>query len=569
MAGKFGLLRNLQSLSNWLRSTPVLVLLVGFACVGTLLLLPVWTVPGIYYWDVVFWLDAAHRIDYGQMPNVDFFAAFGPLPQYGLWLMQKIFPSAHPILAAQLFYAVLGLPLLALILADVRSRLHSILLAGAFIGLLLLPANFFMKGFNFGFDIGIYNRQAGLLLYLLVAGIWWCRSPTRLVIVVSCTLLCLLFTKITAFSAASALAFYAFLMGRISARGLVAIVIVIGVAVWILEIATGMVSDYMRDIGTMMGLATSSASSRQEQDALHRLAFTIYYSFDILVPVGLMIVAAFVRDRHVFANALSIARNNRLEALRTILQADGIAISVLLAAAMVIESQNSGSQEFAFLIPAVWYVMVRPASRDFTACAVIVLAAAFLFIVAVKGTHRAILITSHVDRFPRVEASELKPFHLSARPADVAFADAKLSFYSAQQNTYAEFASRGQDLAPNIDEGFQLSYFLSVRNAVRAVRRWQTEYNVQLKSIAALDFVDPFPTLLNLKPVVGLGIVMDPYRAAGQWTTILRSLSTTDGILVPLCPVTDYRYQYAKKAKLEIESRRAISIDPCWTLYVK
>ena len=162
-----------QTLSDCLLSLPALALGVGFGCTLLLLLLPIWPVLGLYNWDVVYWLDAAHRINYGQIPHVDYFAAFGPLPQYGLWLMQKAFPSAHPILAAQLFYAFIGLPLLALVLCDMHSRWQSAVLAGAFIALLLLPANFFMTIFNFGFDIGIYNRQAGFLLYLLVAGIWW------------------------------------------------------------------------------------------------------------------------------------------------------------------------------------------------------------------------------------------------------------------------------------------------------------------------------------------------------------------------------------------------------------
>jgi hypothetical protein len=557
---------HMPTLSDWLLSPPALAQIVGFGCAALLLMLPVWPMVGIYNWDVVFWLDTAHRIDYGQIPHVDYFAPFGPLPQYGLWLMQKIFPSAHPILAAQLFFALFGLPLLALVLADVQSRLQSAILAGAFIALLLLPANFFMSVFNFGFDIGIYNRQAGLLLYLLLAGIWWCRSPTRLIIVVSCTLLGLLFTKITAFGGAIPLVLYASITGRIRTRDLLAVTLVIAFVVLGLEITTGIVSAYLRDIARMIELATSSSDKRS--DAMNRLASTLYYSFDTLLPVGLLVVAALVRDRHIFAKARALAHNGRIAALRGIAQLDGIEMGVLLVVAILIESQNQGSQEFAFLIPAVLWVMVRPTSRDVAARATVFLAAAFMLIIAVKATHRAFLITSHADRFPRLEAG-LEPFHISAKPADVEFADAKLAFYSAQQNAYAEFASRGQDLASGNDEGFQLSYFVSVRNAILALGRWQTQYNKQLKSIATLDFVDPFPTLLNLRPVAGLGIVMDPYRAAGRWTTMLRSLSSADGILVPLCPVSAFRYQYAKMAKNELESRHAITIDPCWTLYVR
>ena len=553
-----------------LRSPSVLALIVGFGSAIALLLLPVWPAIGLFYWDIIFWMDAAHRIDVGQIPNIHFFAHFGPLPPYGLWLIQKLFPTANPVLAAQLSYSIVGLPLLAVLLVDVKSRLQSTMLAGAFIVLLLLPANFFMHIFNFGIDgFGIFNRQAGLSLYLLVACIWWCRSPTRFIIIVSSTLLCLLFTKITVFGVACGLVFYAFLMGRISARGLGAVIVAVGLVVFGLEITTGMVSAYLRDIATMASSAVSSASSEHKQDPLHRVAFTIWSNFDTLIPLVLMIIVALVRDQRIFANARSIAGEDYSKAIRIVLQADGVAMGAFLLAAIAIESQNSGSQEFAFLVPAVLCVMVRPMSRLFTDRAFIFLAAAFLLIVGSQAAHRAFLITYQAVKLPRLDVKELTPFHISARTTEVSFAAEKLAFYSLQQKAYAEFASRRQDLASVYDEGFQLPYFLSVGNAVRAIRSWQVENKVQLKSVATLDFVDPFPTLLNLKPVVGLGVVMDPYRTVGRWSAILHSLSTAEAILAPVCPVNDYRYQYARIAKSELEIRRAISIDPCWTLYVK
>ena len=533
-----------------------------------LLLLPVWTVPGLWYWDIIFWLDTAHRIDFGQIPNVDFFTHLGPLSGYGLWLMQKLFPSAHPVLAAQLFFSIIGLPLLALILVDLRSRLQSFLLGGIFIALLLLPANFFMQVFNFGIDLGIHNRQAGLLLYLLIAGLLFVKSSTRLFVVVTSALLCLLFTKITVFVGASVLVLYAFLLGRITPKVLISIVVAIIAAVFLLQLTTGIFIAYLGDIGRLMDLAGSSASSEIKQDPIHRLAFTIYSRYDLLIPLGLLVVAALIEDRHALGNSWSLAREDPLRALRNVLRVDGVALAVLAVVALVIESQNSGGQEFAFLVPAVLWIMFRPVRRDFPARAAMFLAAAFLLIVAIKITHHALLITSHALNIPRLEA-ELEPFHLRARPADVAFAEAKLAFYSANKEAYAEFASRQQELAPGLDEGFQLAYFVSVGSAVRAIRRWQAERKVLLESIATLDFVDPFPTLLEMKPVVGLGVVMDPYRTAGQWNTILHALSMTDGILVPSCPISDYRYQYAERAARELENRRAISIDPCWSLYVK
>jgi hypothetical protein len=499
-----------------------------------------------------------------------FLRIYGPLPQYGLWLVQKIFPTANPVLAAQLSYSAVGLPLLALLLADVRSRLQCVALAGPFILLLLLPANFFMPTFNFGIDgSGIFNRQAGLSLYLLVACVWWCHSPSRIIIVVSCTLLCLLFTKITVFFVACFIVFYAVLMKRISIKEIGAIVIALGVIVGGLEITTGIVGAYLRDIAGLASSAVSLASNEQKQDPLHRVGYTVWTNFDTLVVVGLMIITTLIRDREIFVNARSIVRKEFLKTFDTVLRTDGIAIGVLSLAALAIESQNSGSQEFAFLAPAVLWVMVCSGRRVFAARAVAALAAAVLLILGTHAAQRAVLITYQTVKLPRLDKKELLPFQVSARTTDVSFAAAKLVYYSRQQDVFAEFASRKQDLASQNDEGFQLAYLLSVANAVQAIRRWQFENNVELKSVATLDFVDPFPKLLNLKPVVGLGIVMDPYRTVAQWPSILKSLSATDGILVPVCPVTNYRYLYAANARPELDTRRAIHIDPCWILYLK
>lgn len=555
---------------RWLCSPSALALIVGFGSAIGLLLLPVWPEIGLFYWDIIFWMDAAHRIDFGQIPSIDFFTHFGPLPQYGLWLVQKIFPTANPVLAAQLSYSAVGLPLLALLLTDVKPRLQCAALAVPFIVLLLLPANFFMPTFNFGIDgSGIFNRQAGLSLYLLVACVWWCHSPSRIVIIVSCTLLCLLFTKITVFSVACFVVFYALLMKRISTKEIGAVAIALGVIVGGLEITTGIVGAYLRDIAGLANSAVSLASNEQKQDPLHRVAYTIWTNFDTLVVVGLMIIATLIRDREMFANARSTIRQGLLKTFDTVLRTDGIALGVLSVAALAIESQNSGSQEFAFLAPAVLCVMIRSGRRVFAGRAVAVLGAAVLLILGTHAVHRAVLITYQAIKLPRLDQKELLPFQVSARSTDVSFAAAKLVYYSRHRDVFAEFASHKHDLATQNDESFQLAYLLSVANAVQAIQRWQSDNNVELKSVATLDFVDPFPKLLNLKPVAGLGIVMDPYRTVGQWPSILKSLSATDGILVPLCPVTNYRYEYAANARPVLEARRAVQVDPCWTLYLK
>jgi hypothetical protein len=294
---------------------------------------------------------------------------------------------------------------------------------------------------------------------------------------------------------------------------------------------------------------------------------TLKFNLDVLIPIALMIVAIGYRERHFFAEALLRFANAPLVALKIILRSDACVFSVYLLAGLAIESQNAGSQEFAFLIPAVWYVAAHPADQDFATRAAILLAGFFLLLLAVKAAHRTFVIASHLDD-PHLEAG-LEPFRISAKPSQVASAEAKLELYSHQSDAYKKFASGGMDVERSVDEAFQLSYFLSVRDAINGLRRWQIQHGLQLKSIATLDFVDPLPMLLNLKPIIGLGIVMDPGRTVQRWPIILRSLSSADGILVPGCPVTIMRYEYAQRAIPELNVRHAIAIDRCWTLYIK
>jgi hypothetical protein len=70
---------------------PIATLIAGFAAVCALVLaLPRTTVTTIYVNDLLIFLDGAHRIASGQVPNRDFHTALGPLVSYipgaGYWL---------------------------------------------------------------------------------------------------------------------------------------------------------------------------------------------------------------------------------------------------------------------------------------------------------------------------------------------------------------------------------------------------------------------------------------------------------------------------------------------------
>jgi len=147
--------------------------LLGFALVcSVILVLPGRTVTTAYLNDLVIFLDAAHRIVWGQVPNRDFHSALGPLAYYipaAGYRLAGSFGAALPVGTALTTLALA--PLLAHILV---SRLTPILAlpSGAFLLLILIvPMNLGESIASLSFAM-FYNRigwvalGALLLMYL-------------------------------------------------------------------------------------------------------------------------------------------------------------------------------------------------------------------------------------------------------------------------------------------------------------------------------------------------------------------------------------------------------------------
>ena len=93
------------------------------------LILPLRAPIGAMYWDSFLYLDAAHRIAGGQVPNIDFFTPVGPLEYYlSSWTL-ALFPNAQPMYAANWSIAIITIPAMALIVSDLGRRAPFIALA--------------------------------------------------------------------------------------------------------------------------------------------------------------------------------------------------------------------------------------------------------------------------------------------------------------------------------------------------------------------------------------------------------------------------------------------------------
>jgi hypothetical protein len=177
------------------------VLLIAAAC-ALLLIVPGETVVTKYVNDLFIFLDGAHRIASGQVPNRDFHAALGPLAYYvpaaGLLLTGSL-GGAMPVGTALMLLAVA--PALAHVLATRLRPVLAIPVAAFLLLILAVPINVGegVAALSFGM---FYNRigwaaLATLLLMYLRPYQAGPRQQGLDALCAACLALLLLYTKIT------------------------------------------------------------------------------------------------------------------------------------------------------------------------------------------------------------------------------------------------------------------------------------------------------------------------------------------------------------------------------------
>ncbi|WP_127752031.1 hypothetical protein [Devosia sp. 1566] len=215
--------------------------LAGLSLVCALLLaLPARTVTSAYVNDLLLFLDGAHRVAWGQVPNRDFHTALGLLAYYipaaGLWISGQL-GGALPVGMALLI--VLFVPLLVHVLVS-RLRPVLALALGAFLVLVLAaPINLGDSLSSITFAM-YYNRIGWVALALLAVmylrprrqpplGIWLDAATAAILVVL------LIYLKIT--YAPVALAFVIFmLLDRQQWRWAALALLLIAVAMAVVEL---------------------------------------------------------------------------------------------------------------------------------------------------------------------------------------------------------------------------------------------------------------------------------------------------------------------------------------------
>ena len=551
--------------------SPLFLLALAFLFVCTVLALPVSVPIGPMYWDVLIYYDAANRIFDGQVPINDFFTPVGPLGYYLFAGWVTLFPNAQPALVAHWSLLAVTAPLMALVLWDVGQRSHGIAFAllVPFLLFALLPFNT-REFYPFpGSDaFGIYNRQVCQMLYMLVAALMFVRSRYLLVALISLTMTALFFLKITGFVAGGVIAAYAFFAGRVKFRYALEALVIFAAVLAAIELSSGLVSHYITDILKLVMMNGGTL--------LPRFLQSTSINFGVVLATSALALVLLWSDRHKLSERFSADRKTSLAtAVSGLLDHNGLWLLAVLFAGVLFETQNTGSQAFIFLAPLIVAILLK-ASR---------LLAKPMVLLSVLGLAAAVVLPPAlfvVERAARAYVGSLKNQPIAQRNlgtlgavnmrSEVAIrVDHMLKFYPEHRQLYTDLTNAGELPTPLLysDFDFQVTYLSNVDTAVDSIRKLETDKGVHFNTLMSLNFVNPFPWLLDRSAPLHIAIGADPMRAVPTpGSTEEAAVADTDLVLVPTCPPTTANAALYEMYKSALTQHRRIELDACYDAFV-
>ncbi|WP_332682984.1 hypothetical protein [Bosea sp. (in: a-proteobacteria)] len=537
-----------------------LAVFVAFVLAG--LVLPLRLPIGPNYWDTAVYFDAAQRIHEGQVPSIDFFAPVGPLGYYLVAGLDLFFPNGHPLLLANWGVLPAALPLLAIVVFHVgqRSRGQAFALLLPFLLFASLPINLHELYPLPGFDgYGHYNRHICLLLYILVAALFFVRGRALMTGLVAALMLALFLVKVTGAVSGAMLVGYAILTGRMRFRdAALAAAAVIGTLA-LLDIGSGLVRAYVEDILTLLALNTGAL--------LPRFLTVASVKFNVIGPtLALLCVLLWAawRDREAASGAW----------LRKVAASTTGWLAVTLFALTFFETQNTGSLEFIALWPLLLAILLEWRGRpDSLRPAVLVLLCAASVPSALIFVERSARAVLGAPTYHALKVDDLgKIGRVSVKREIVERAPVMLEHYAQNQPAYAALAAKGQlasfILYSEID--YQAAWLLEAEQGIEAIRAWESANKRELNGFFTLDFVDLFNRQLDRRPPRHVPIGLDPSRSNPKMDAqTLEDLHELDAIMAPRCPPTTARQAIYKHFAKALEGRTKVTLSPCWDMYLK
>lgn len=455
----------------------VVVVLIGVAAVLALsLLIPGRTYSGQHSFDLIVWLDGAHRAAAGQVSSRDFATPFGPLTYTLLGWAYMLSGSVGALMPTNTaLYTLIFLPLLLYTCLSRLPLLVTIVFGCHLLILVVAPANigdlYAIPTFAM-----FYNRFGWALLSLLTVLVLPRRAGPGSIgldaVVMAALWTMLFYTKIS-FAAVATVLLLGFLMfGHLRRAALGAIILSAAILV-VVELFWGHTLTYLHDV------AATAAVSGSVQGGVGGLGFTFLRN-----SVGLELFAGVLW--------LALLRGVRLDYLLVALLIGG--------AGVFVANQNSQGPGIPPLISAALAVLLAPRSEGAAEDRLLPLGLLLTLALAVPGDVFALAVqASHVHTAAVAPAGSgtnvtldglmgpLDPRGATgAGPAREACAPYNHGTYDLLTPGNLPWLSQGHYLA-TVKDGAEL---LGRNPVLRG-------------TVSTLDFGNPFNAVLHRPPVIG------------------------------------------------------------------
>jgi hypothetical protein len=528
---------------------------------AAVLMLPVELPIGASFWDTYIYLDGAYRMEQGQQIYRDFHAPVGPLSYVLFGLLHNVFETANIVLLIQWCMILVTAPVMAVICwsAARRGTFAALGLLVPYLVFSILPFNVVSWNVFPGVDgFGYYNRHGAVLLYLLVAALFFVSSRLALVMVISALLLTLAFTKINAFAAAGLILLAAVVTRRIGLATSAAVAaICLGITA-VLELTTGVVSAYLLSVLRILQNNTGVL--------FQNIMFAVSMRFDVILAGGLLALYLLGSQMRGGTNLVADFGHRVVRSPSpNVLDRDWIWLGVLIVANILYESQNWGSAAFISLWPLLLVLLLaRPWGEVSARPALALLIALTVLPTFTKVVHSAFRAAATTVRDASIETPNLPPsINMSAKDLSVRGAEKSRRVMERHRSAYEHYAR--EDILPHywlyFDHRFQVNVLETMNEVIGAIREREAELGRRYEIIDLRDFANPVVAAMERTPARGVAIGGDPYRAAFPLTDEeVEMLAETDLVLLPVCPVTvarekllaDYAGAYAGFTRISL-----------------
>lgn len=545
----------------WIYAVFAITGLILAACLSVTFELPL----GESFWDTYIYIDGAYRLSVGQEIYTDFHAPVGALNYILFNLLSSLFPHGNVALVIQWCLMLVTLPVMAVIC-------HHALERGAFAAFaLLLPYLMFsILPFNItswnafpGVDgFGYYNRHSAVLLYLLVATLFFVRSQVALVGLISVLLLTLAFVKINGFAVAGLILAMALASRRISLSTSVIVAIVCLSVVACIELFTGSVSAYLASLMRLL--------DNNESVLLSNLVTTVSARFDAIFAASLLALYLFGSRYWGGTNLLAaFDRDHPRTPAPNRLDQDWLWLAVIILADILFESQNLGGAAFISIWPflLVLFLATAPERRGRLSPLIVLIALLSLPTVTkmIHSTARA-AATSIMD--VSIGTDNLPPsMRFSAKTLTVEGAEKARPVLVNGRDTYESYAE--SNILPAywlyFDHRFQVTVLKTMDEVIEAIRAREARLDRHYEVIDMRDFANPVTAVMGRTPARGVSIGGDPFRAVLPLSDEeAEALSRTDIVLLPTCPVTVARNKLLRNYQRAYEGFNRITLTDCF-----